>query len=43
MRESKLVIKTETKTFHFDSIKDTGINLKREIYSAIKRYNICKI
>ena len=36
MRDSKLVITTEPKTFNFDLPKDAGINLKYEIYSTIK-------
>ena len=36
MGDNKLVITTELKTFHFNLPKDTGINLKHEIYSIIK-------
>ena len=30
MRNNKLVITTEPKTFHFDLLRDVGINLKHE-------------
>ena len=33
---NKLVITTDTKTFHFDLPKDASINLKHEIHSIIK-------
>ena len=36
MEDNKLVITTEPKTFHSDLPKDTGINLKHEIYCTIK-------
>ena len=35
-RDNKLVITTELKTFNFDLPKDTGTNLKHEIYSTIE-------
>ena len=36
MGDNKLVIATESNTFHFDLPKDAVINLKHEIYSIIK-------
>ena len=36
--ESKLVVTTEPKNFHFDLRKDVDINLKNEI-CYIKKYN----
>ena len=35
MEHNKFVITTEPKIFHFDSLKDAGINLKHAIYSTI--------
>ena len=38
LRDNKLVITTEPKTFHFNLPKDVDTNLKHEIDSVIK-YN----
>ena len=37
MRDHKLVITTEPKTFNFDLSKDVYINFKHVIYSNIKK------
>ena len=37
MRDHKLVITTEPKTFNFDLPKDVYINFKHVIYSNIKK------
>ena len=36
IRDNKIVMTTEPKTFYFDLPKDVGSNLKHEIYSIIK-------
>ena len=38
--DNKLLIITESKTFHFDLPKDVGINLKNSNYSIIKHNEI---
>ena len=35
MGHNKLVITTEPKIFHFDSLKDADINLKHAIFATI--------